>query len=160
MITKMCIAVANYIISKTNEFNETKEYNQRISMTCKRLQKLLYFSDIEFMKNNHGRSMFKDEFYAWPSGPVIPSVYYRFMIYQSGYMKPSEKEQACLSPDIKSAIDYVLKQTNDKDTLDLVEKAHEQGGPWSQVYEANDPDHKQIIPKKMIYEYYRGRIVF
>ena len=160
MVTKMCVAAANYIIRKTNEFNETQEYTNRISMTCKRLQKLLYFSDIEFMRKHSGTSMFRDEFYAWPSGPVIPSVYYKFMKYQNGYMNPLGGEHEDLTTDMENAIDSILAQTNKMDTLDLVEVAHDKSGPWAQVYNPSDPDHKQIISKTDIYNYYVDRNIF
>ena len=88
-MTVMCIAAANYLIEKTNEYNKDRDFRNRIRMSGKRLQKLLYFSDIEHMKR-YNISMLRDEFFAWPSGPVIPSVYMRFIQYQSGEMRPAE----------------------------------------------------------------------
>ena len=156
----MCVAAANYVINRVNEYNE-KYPNARISMTCKRLQKLLYFSDVFFMKQNNGESMFRDEFYAWPSGPVIPSVYYGFMKYQSGVMSPIEEENdGILTEQMIRAIESVLEETWEMDTLDLVDFSHVDGGPWRKHYCEVDPNHEQIIPKSDIFAFYKNCNVF
>ncbi len=156
----MCVAAANYVINKVNEYNE-KNPNARISMTCKRLQKLLYFSDVLYMKQNCGDSMFSDDFYAWPSGPVIPSVYYEFKIYQGGTMCAIDTgKPKSLTAKMREAIDNILKQTWGLDTLDLVERSHASGGPWDSVYCENDPEHKQIISKSDMFAFYKDREIF
>lgn len=157
----MCVSAANYIIEKTNEYNDSQAYGNRISITGKRLQKLLYFSDIEFMKRNDGVSMFKDEFYAWPSGPVIPSVYYEFSQYQNGEMCPSKGEShSPLTRAMMDAIDYVLSQVHGIDTIDLINFSHIEGGPWRRFYSDTDPNHEQVIPKREIYAFYKDRNMF
>ena len=80
-MTDMCTAAANFIINEVNNHNVGKALRDQVIMSSKRLQKLLYFSEILYMVEHDGRSMFKDEFYAWPSGPVIPAVYRKFMMY-------------------------------------------------------------------------------
>ena len=160
MVSDMCVAAANYIIESTNAFNATRPYAEQIAMTGKRLQKLLYFSDVEYMKRNEGQSMFKEEFYAWPSGPVIPSVYYEFMQYQDGQMVPMPGEHKPITSKMREAIDCVLERTKDMDPLDLVEYSHTRRGPWRRVYNADDPDHRQIIPKNEIYDFYKKQDMF
>lgn len=154
-MTNMCISAANYIIERTNSYNETRDFKEQVSLTCKRLQKLLYFSDIEYMSRNGGKSMFEDDFFAWPSGPVIPSVYTRFMIYQNGEMKPIiQNKPKELTLQMKLAIDCVLDRTWLLDTLFLIKTSHIVGGPWYNSYDPNDEDHLQIIPKSAIFDYY------
>ncbi len=160
MVTAMCVAVANYIIEKVNEFNKGKKYSDQISMTCKRLQKLLYFSEVEYMKRHNGAPMFSDDFYAWPSGPVIPSVYYKFSQYQNGEMTPIAGEHASITFDMIKVIDYVLEKTKDKDTVDLVEFSHVKDGPWSQAYNDKDPEHEQIVLKKDMRTFYADKDIF
>lgn len=159
MLSKMCIAAANYIIERTNEYNTQNQYDKRVSLTCKRLQKILYFSEVQYMKQNDGQAMFSDEFYAWPSGPVIPSVYYQFMKYQNGEMLPNET-QSSITKEMSDAIDHILENTWDRDTIDLVKDSHVPGGPWSQAYDGTDPEHKQTISKHKIYNYYKNREMF
>ena len=157
----MCIEAANYIIKKTNDFNKKNAYSKQISLTCKRLQKLLYFSDIKYMQTHDGKSMFSDEFHAWPSGPVIPSVYHQFMQYQNGEMKPLEDGyHTPITKDMESAIDSILKETNNMDTQDLVLFSHIGGGPWAKAYNINDPDHKQVISKEEMSIFYRKNPIF
>lgn len=157
----MCIAAANHLIEKTNDFNNAQiDHSNRISMTCKRLQKLLYFSDIEYMKRNNGDSMFHDNYHAWPSGPVIPSVYSKFMTYQDGQMNPIDGAHTELTQEMKDCLDFVLEHTWNKDTVDLIDIAHKDGGPWKIVYDDKDPAHEQIISKEAIYNYYKNRVIF
>lgn len=155
-MTGMCIAAANYLIERTNEYNNGKSYNCQILMSCKRLQKLLYFSDIIYMKAHNGESMFKDDFYAWPSGPVIPSVYDEFMKYQDGTMLPLEGYHTPNTECMNQALQYVFEQTEDISTETLVELSHKPGGPWSKVYNPNDAMHLQIIPKDYMYDFYQN----
>ena len=159
-MTTMCIMAANYLIERTNEYNENIEYRNQIPMSCKRLQKLLYFGDILFMKNHEGRSMFCDDFYAWPSGPVIPSVYDKFMQYQDGRMKPVLGEHTPLNNDMVEALYNVFDKTKHIETEELVEMSHIKKGPWDQVYDPDDSGHFQIVSKMAMYEFYKNRDVF
>lgn len=156
----MCVAAANRLVELTNQYNSGKPYGERISMTCKRLQKLLYFSEAEYMKRYNGEAMFTEDFFAWPSGPVIPSVYSKFAQFQNGEMAIVAGEHTPLTTEMIDVLDYVFNTTITIDTLDLVEKSHATDGPWSLVYDANDPKHMQIIDKSSIYKYYNTRSVF
>lgn len=160
MLTAMCIEAANYIIKRTNDYNEDNPTTV-IFMTCKRLQKLLYFSEVEFMKRNDGKSMFSDEFHAWPSGPVIPFVYHKFMKYQYGKMETiDEPGHSILTQAMKDALEFVLRKTWDLDVLDLIEISHIPDGPWRRFYNDADPKHEQIIPKREIFAFYKTREIF
>lgn len=161
MITNMCILAANYIVERTNKFNEGKNYSDRISLTCKRLQKLLYFSDIEYMKKYGGESMFSDEFHAWPSGPVIPSVYDEFVQYQNGEMVPvNEEGHTPITDEMREILDNVFDQTIEIDTYDLVDMSHAKGGPWHKAYDDSDEHHEQVISKDEMLAFYKGRNIF
>lgn len=155
----MCVAAANRLITLTNQYNSGKTYGERISMTCKRLQKLLYFSEAEYMKK-YGEAMFTEDFFAWPSGPVIPSVYSKFAQFQNGEMAIVEGKHTPITKEMEEVLDYVFNATITIDTLDLVERSHVEGGPWDLVFDANDPKHMQIIEKSSIREYYNTRNIF
>ena len=159
-MTIMCIEAANYLVDLTNRYNGGKEYGQRIIMSCKRLQKLLYFSDVSYMLTHDGESMFTDEFYAWPSGPVIPSVYNKFVQFQTGDMIKVEGSHTPLTDEMKDALEKVFKATLNMSTSELVDESHREEGPWSTVYNSSDPDHKQIIDKTAIYQFYLKNTVF
>lgn len=161
MLTAMCMEAANRIIEKTNEHNENQDFLNRIFMTCKRLQKLLYFSDVEYMKRQSGKSMFRDEFQAWESGPVIPSIYHQFMHFQAGEMEPMRKgKHEELTKDMEDVIDYVLTRTYDMDTSELIKLSHDEDGPWAKVYNKHVSEHTEIISKQEMYDFYRSRDIF
>jgi len=154
-MTAMCVEAANYLIRRTNEYNASHSFEEQIAMTCKRLQKLLYFSDIAYMQMSGGRTMFSDEFCAWPSGPVIPSVYRKFMRYQNGEMVPLTGEHIPITSKMQEALETVFSLTVNTDTYDLVELSHDENGPWKHVYNKNDEKHEQIICKEDIYNFYK-----
>lgn len=157
-ITPKCRVVANYIIEEINKFNEGKSLREQVLMSGRRLQKILYFSNIEYMKIHNGKPLFEDCFYAWPSGPVIPNVYRIYIQYQDGQNFPRyEGEQLELTNEEKCIINKVLKQTEELDTIDLINITNINGSPWQRFYDENDPDHNQIIPKEEIYNYYLNK---
>ena len=66
------LEIAKYIISKC--------FKEGVPVTNLRLQKLLYFIQLESYKRNF-RLMFDDDMYAWQFGPVVPDVYYEYNMY-------------------------------------------------------------------------------
>lgn len=158
-MTNMCVMAANRLIEKTNTYNNSVDYCNKILMTCKRLQKLLFFSEVIYMQKHDGQPMFSDEFYAWPSGPVIPSVYDKFMQYQDGKMLPVLGYHTPLDQDMEDVLEEVFKKTRDIETEKLVEMSHIPRGPWAQVYDPDDSGHFQIVTKKSMYEFYKNKDV-
>lgn len=155
LVTEMCTAAANFIINKVNEANHNKSLRDQIIMSSKRLQKLLYFSDVLYMVEHKGNSMFNDDFYAWPSGPVIPSVYRKFMQYQDGKMIPYSGElHDKIDSEMESTISRVLDATKSIDTNVLINESHVKGGPWHSVYDENDTNYSHIVDKKKIFDFY------
>lgn len=159
-ITPKCRAVSNYIIEKINKSNEGKTLQEHIIIKTK-VQKILYICDIEYMKLNNGQPLFEDNFYAWTSGPVIPYIYYTFLQYQSKKIEPQNtSEKLNLTNKEKSIIDKVLKETQELDTVELVNITKIDDGPWHQVYNELDSEHNQIIKKEEIYNFYKDKELF
>ena len=155
-MTDMCTAAANFIINEVNNDNLGKPLRDQVIMSSKRLQKLLYFSEILYMVEHNGKSMFKDQFYAWPSGPVIPSVYRKFMMYQDGEMRPYAGEvHDTIDAVMETTIKRILLATKGVDTSELIDKSHVLGGPWQSVYDETNTDYDCIVDKSTIYDYYR-----
>lgn len=67
------LEVARYIINYAND-------NKMIISNLK-LQKILYFIQLEFLIKNAKRQCFSDEIEAWDFGPVVPAVYHEFKKY-------------------------------------------------------------------------------
>lgn len=146
-MTIMCLAIADYIINSINQMNKNNEGNN-IKLSCKRLQKIIYFFDINYMKKN-GESVIKDNFYAWDSGPVIPDVYYSYMQFQEGFMYPLKNEYINLDKKVTDVIDKTISETSKFSTNKLIEFSHIDGGPWTKHIKG-----KEMISKNEIKEFY------
>lgn len=157
-MTAMCIAVANYLIERTNEHNQGKSFREKILMSGKRLQKLLYFSDVAYLVK-HGERMIEDDFYAWPSGPVIPSVYNQFIQYQSGDMQPAVCRNNSLTREQKAILDEVFDATVNRKTKDLIDASHATGGPWECIYNESDLNNPQIISETAVLDFYKDMTI-
>ncbi len=151
-LSTKCRAVANYIIEQINKYNEGKNPKEQVLMSTKRLQKLLYFCEVEYMIKNNGEPLFTDEFYALPSGPFIESVVPEYIKCKDGRIPI--KNEVSLPEDIKIIIDQILELTKELDTSDLIKITNVPGGPHSKVYKEEGRDHKQIVSKEDTYLYY------
>ena len=148
MMIDMCLAIADYIIKKTNEYNSNT--NQKVIMTCKRLMKIIYFCDAEYMRvNGSSKSMIKDDYYAWESGPVLPNIYLKYVHFQNGTMLPLKETYKELGRSITSIIDKILELTFDISTEKLIKISHRSGSPW-----ATHSSNYGKIPKEEIFNYY------
>jgi uncharacterized phage-associated protein len=55
-----------------------------------KLQKLLYFTQGFYMKNNSKQKLFTEHFEAWVNGPVIPIVYGEYKYYGTSTISKNE----------------------------------------------------------------------
>lgn len=152
----MCIEIADYIIIKINEMNQVRAGQDRIRLSCKRLQKLIYFSEVRYMQLNNGKQLFEDNYYAWPSGPVVPEIYYTYVEFQTGEMLPLDEHSGDkLEPNIKIIIKDLLYDTINMSTEDLIRYSHVKNGPWAKhIY------NEGLITKEEIFSFYKGREIF
>lgn len=159
-ITQKCIVISNYIIKELNKVNKGKTLQEYIIIK-KRIQRILYICDIEYMKINNGQPLFEDNFYAWTSGPVIPYIYYTFLPYQSKKIEPGNiNEQLKLTNKEKNIIDKVLKETKELDIVELTNITNINNGPWQQIYNKSNSNYNQTIPKEETYNFYKNKKLF
>jgi len=155
MLSNKVKVIANAFIKGTNDYNKERRFPDQIFMNHKRLQRLLYLFEIEYMKRHDGTPIFKEEFYAWPSGPVIPAVYTDYLLYTGADSKlpcigiPTQEEQ--------EIINNILALTAKLDTIDLSTACSAIGSPWNHVFDADDQRHNQIIPKAETCLFYSKR---
>ena len=154
-ITTECQLVIGYIISKTNEYNLNKSEFEQVPLTIKRIQKILYLTQVEAIKH-HGTHMFEDDFYALPSGPVIPGVYDLYLDYTTKGTFPVKLPEGSLNKENKMLIDCILESTNDINNHDLINQIHNMDDLWLNAY---NPNGKQIITKNMMYNCYSSKKV-
>ena len=154
MLSNECRQAVNYILYKTNEYNKNKPFSKQIVMTTKRVQKLLYLFQAVHMKFV-GCPMFEDNFKAWPSGPVISSVYYKCAdtIHTVADLEFKEEYIENITDAKKVIMDCILSATNEIDTFDLVEISRAEDTPWHEIYDPENPEGEPIISKTKIFNY-------
>ncbi len=150
-ISKECRAVANYLIENINRFNEGKELRNQVMLTTKRLQKLLFLCDIKFMLDNDGTYLFSDDYYIWPSGPVIPSFYNAYFQYQDGPMKAIYDDVVVLSDLQKQVIDFILEFTCSLDTSVLIQITTASDKLKCHNIESINQEEPKMVSKREIY---------
>lgn len=141
------VQISDYIINLINNIN-----NKKIKLSCKRLQKILYFCEVNYLKHSNDKSLISDDFYAWGSGSVIPGVYYMYMQFQDGFMYPLIGKYLNLNDEVKEVLDKTVKETNNYTTEELIDFSRVKGGPWEKHKEGNE-----LIPKKEIYDFYKDK---
>lgn len=149
-LTTECQLVIGYIIRKTNEYNIDKNINEQVPLTIKRIQKLLYLTQVESIKHT-GTHMFEDDFYALPAGPVIPGVYDLYLDYTTKGSFPVKLPQGSLNKEEQLLIDCILESTNDINNHELINQVRNMDNLWLNAY---NPNGKEIITKNMMYNCY------
>ena len=120
------------------------------AMTNLRLNKLLYFAQAGSI-SSLGYTLIEEDFEAWDLGPVVKSVYKTFKEYgRNGIVNQSFDRQALTKEEQLYLLD-VLRKYSTMSTSSLVNKSHEKGTPWYEVYYSTGD---KIIPKHRITEYY------
>ena len=146
-------SVANYFVDLTNRHNESVDFNSRISLSCKRLQHLLFLFEIEYKLKTNGKKCLDEHFYAWPGGPTIPIVYCRYVQFQNGEMITVEDGyDSPITEDEKFIASKIFEDTIGISTS-IISKACKQG-PWQDVFNPDDPQHKQVIADDEIFKYW------
>lgn len=112
------------------------------------LQKILYYVQGEFMKNNNGESLFEDDIMAWQYGPVVPGVYYTFNNFSSSNINVYQ-EKVNLSEDEMNIIDPIIDAKSKLNAWKLVEDTHSES-PWRDTYNNNE----EIITKEKMQEFF------
>ena len=136
--------VARYVVNYANE-------NEMIVSNLK-LQKILYFIQMQFLINDPERPCFDDDIEAWAFGPVVPEVYREFKRYGSLSIPPVEyyydtsngiwnlekkHYHTELSSDDQNVVDEVINKCDNYSASDLVSITHRQT-PWIEARNKRD----------------------
>ena len=132
--------VARYIINYANDNN--------IIISNLKLQKILYFVQLEFLLRNKNQPCFSDAIEAWDFGPVVPCVYHEFKIYGafpipkisyvynmgSNFLNIKREDySSTISIKDKSVIEDVVNECDRFSASQLVDITHNQT-PWKRAY--------------------------
>jgi uncharacterized phage-associated protein len=131
--------IAKYIIKKCND--------ERHIITNLKLQKILYYIQGYFLRG-FGKPAFFESIYAWPYGPVVPDIYFRYNIYRASNIIDNDnnmnyhfdlKEQAY--------IDKIIDRCISMSANELVEQTHRED-PWRKTVSSD------LIYRELIEQYF------
>ena len=135
----MAVDIAKYIINKCTI--------EQCPISNLQLQKILYCIQRDFLQND--MLAFDDDFEAWPFGPVIPEVYYRYCGF--GALGICIKYDVDVDSDYAAIINPIIERKRMMNSWDWSKDINISGKAWDQVYDGGKGDHK-IIPKRLIKE--------
>lgn len=142
--------ISKYIINYSNEHFG--------GISNLRLQKLLYFVQVEFIKET-GQAAFNEEIEAWSFGPVVPEIYRKYKVFGREDISLAIFNEDDVSNKIKNddkiIINNVLDKASNKPTAELVRISHIQK-PWQDAYAYAKLMGVGIISKESIREYFVG----
>lgn len=135
-----------------------------------KLQKLLYYCYAAFLERT-GERLFEDPIVAYKYGPVIESVFQDFKIHGSSVIDYQEDEEFVLSTEKNAVTPSFIKIVNSEhgvvvidcildvlntygelNPFELVEKTHQEGGPWHRVYK---PGENCVLTDDLITQYHQ-----
>lgn len=116
-------------------------FEENISITPMKLQKLLYFVSCEYAKNT-GRQLFAEDFGVWQYGPVLQSVYNEFKTFRGNPIKSFAKDangdayaiDESTAPNLRTAINRIWDTYKNCSGITLSEITHQDGSGWSRAY--------------------------
>lgn len=118
------LEVAKYIINKCIQLGRPISNLQ--------LQKILYYIQGQYMRDNNGQALFKDEIEAWRYGPVVSSVYYHYNHYSANDIT-TKQDNVELDENVKDIIDTIIELNSKLSAWSLVGKTHSES-PWKETY--------------------------
>ena len=118
-----------------------RSFEEKISVSPMKLQKLLYFVSCEYAKSSDS-SLLSEDFEVWQYGPVIPTVYEEFKSFKAlpidKYAKDANGTAFAIdesrAPNLKNAIDRVWNVFKCFDGVTLSKITHEDGSGWSDAF--------------------------
>ena len=126
-MTYSALEVARYIIHH--------EAQKGRPVSNLRLQKLLYFVQVQFAVNSpDGQPCFKQRMEAWDFGPVVPVVYREYKYCGSAVIPYDSYGATSISVSDRKLIDAMLNHCAKYSTSALVEIIHAQT-PWKDAYQ-------------------------
>lgn len=131
------------------------------------LNKIIYFAHAWYLAQ-YGEPLVNSEFEAWQHGPVHPQVYRQLRSHGDSPIKTRLTRidldtgndvpfEVSLSERERDHIEQMTKFYGTKTAFWLVQKTHEPGAPWDQVWTAGEsrPMPGMVIPDSITESYYR-----
>lgn len=127
-------------------------------ITAEVVQRLLYFAQAWYLANT-GQQMFEEDFEAWGTGPIIPSVYDRFKFMDDAHLPDIENSREIKGSKL-NMLEVIQRDYGCYMPFKLDELAKEAGGPWHVARRGLAPlePSKATLPKAEMKAYYRAKL--
>ena len=99
---------------------------------------MLYFLQFVYVKQTEGFLLFNEEFEAWPYGPLMREVYFKYSEFGGRPIEKVMEVHIQMSEALKSFIDAGIKNLRGQSPWNLVRLSHAPGSPWYQVYRGGE----------------------
>lgn len=100
------------------------------------LQKVLYFTNMDFIRQIGEKLISDEKFIAWKYGPVIKNVYNYFSPYGAMLLLKTEKfNEDIINKEIKNIIDVSIDDLIKEHPWELVKRSHKKNGAWHKAYD-------------------------
>lgn len=146
--------VADYLIMKGDKPNGEP-------LTQLALHKLVYLCQGWYLAVAD-EGLFRENIFADKHGPVVRELLQRFRFIGASPlpMMPVTDADKILSASAKRVIDMVWLRYARIATSGLVDLTHRPGSPWSQVWDAADPENREnlAIPVPMIRDWFKAHL--
>jgi uncharacterized phage-associated protein len=142
-------AVANFFIAKA--------YGENKNITNKKLQKLLYYSQVWFMVNFNAK-LFDNNIEAWIHGPVIVEIYHKYKEF--GFSPITVKvEERSLDKSVEALLSDVWRIYGKLDANTLEDLSHSEL-PWQEARAKIDEVDfaRPIMSIDSMYTYYAKKV--
>ncbi|RDC59402.1 hypothetical protein HME9302_00590 [Alteripontixanthobacter maritimus] len=122
------------------------------------VQRMLYFAQAWYLANT-GHEMFEEDFEAWGTGPVVPSVYERFEHMDAASLPDIENSRAITGSKLEM-LECIQRDYGCYMPFKLDELAKEPGGPWHEAREGLAPlaPSEKVISKKAMKAFYKKKL--
>lgn len=140
--------VAKYILYTAYKFGD--------SITNLKLQKLLYYIQVDYLVKHNGMPLFAENIEAWQYGPVVREVYNLYKCFGRNPINDEGlSEQFELSTEEKKSIEDSLEKYMSYSAYELVSNIHQEQ-PWIDSYEEGKDN---IIPNESMYNFYKSLVL-
>lgn len=149
---KRVFIIADYFIAKNNK--------EKIGLTNKKLQKLLYYAQAWNLALN-GKRLFTDDIEAWVHGPAVPAVYRAYKNNGFGNISSAvnEEEFSNFTSSERKILDAVWSVYGKYDADYLEELSHSED-PWKKARNGTAPYEasNSVISEASMKDFYGRQI--
>lgn len=131
-------------------------------LTQMQIHKLIYFAHAAFMVLYDAKALVKEEFQAWPFGPVLVSLYREFKEFGKNSISRYAEDELGRKPQVNiddvqvfDVIKRTWEQFKGYEGWELSKFMHVEKSPWKQNFKQGEA---RVIPNDEILNFYRDKV--